>query len=101
MVDTTVSPDDVCLVCEETRENHGDKVHKFSRDGQLLPLDEGPVARQLAPKERRIPGNYGGQGYQAQADLHTAKSLATLLEILVDKELLSAKDIIRIMRGDG
>lgn len=44
-----LSPDDRCGVCDEIRENHGDKNHKFSIEGELIPLKPGPDPRNQAP----------------------------------------------------
>jgi hypothetical protein len=92
-----MSPDDRCLVCDTTRENHGDKRHKFNDvDDQLYPLDPPPKPRAEAPRERgETPAP------AVVAEMIKAESFATLMEVLVEKEILDAKDVIRVFTGKG
>lgn len=85
----STNPDEVCQVCRVTRENHGDKNHKFSTDGQLLPLDPPPKPRAEAPTHRD------------DAQMLQAKSFATLLEVMVERGMIDARDVIRILTGQG
>ena len=85
--DEVPDPDERCQICSETRENHGDKHHKFSVDGQLAMLEPPPKPRATPPKEI-------GRD-------ETAIAFATLLEVLAEKEIIGAKDIIRILTGQG
>lgn len=90
------NPDEVCLVCGETRENHGDKNHRFNAvDDQLIPITPGPKRRQTPPTERTALGN------GASPDNPEARALATLVDILAQKDLLTTKEIIRIFSGQG
>jgi hypothetical protein len=105
MVDLTISPDDVCEVCGTVRDEHGDKMHKFSTDGQLIPLEQGKPPAKEAPRHRDDPPpTSAGVG----PDLGMA--FATLIEVLAEKqisfdgvgrELLTKQDIIRIFSGKG
>lgn len=79
--------DEQCQVCGEIRENHGDKNHKFSTDGQLLPLDPPKPASREAPRHRD----------DVVAEAIKAESFAMLLEVLAEKNILNEKDIIRIL----
>jgi len=85
---TNSDPDAECLLCNTTRENHGDRNHKFSEDGLLRPLDPPPKPRQEAPVHR-------------DEQQIKATSFATLMEVLVEKNILDAKDVIRIFTGQG
>lgn len=89
-------PDDVCLVCGTMREEHGDKHHLFNiTDDTLIPLKPGPEPRNKPPRER-------GESLKADpAPDHVAESFATLMEILVEKDILDTKDILRVFRGRG
>lgn len=77
------SPYDVCQLCGLTRENHGDSNHEFSIDGQLIPTKPRPEPRQDPPRER-------------VTQEMKANTLAMLVEILAEKDILNAKDIVRI-----
>lgn len=101
MVD--ISPDDECLVCGTKRDEHGDKHHKFSTDGQLVELDPAPKPRMEAPRHRDDLA-----GVEPGPDLKLA--FATLVEVLSEKQinfdgvnrpLLSTHDVIRIFSGRG
>lgn len=85
---TNSDPDEACQVCGVSREMHGDKNHKFSLDGQLVGLDPPPKPRQESPVHR-------------DEERIKAASFATLIEVLAEKKLLDAKDIIRIFTGQG
>lgn len=80
----------MCEVCGETRENHGDKKHKFSTDGQLLEIEQGPPPKQQPPLAR--DPREGPNVYMA---------FTTLVEVLAERQLLNSADIIRIFRGEG
>lgn len=83
------NPDEVCGVCEETRENHGDKNHEFNAEGVLIPKKKAPDKAPDAPKPPPPPST--------QADVkHIQDSFATLVEVLAEKEILSPHDIVRI-----
>lgn len=94
-----VSPDDVCLVCGTVRDQHGDKNHKFSQDGQLIPLDPPPEPRMKAPRHRDDPPAPAQPGVDDGPNIKLA--FATLVEVLVDKGILDVKDVLRIFRGEG
>lgn len=84
-----VDPDERCQICQQTRVNHGDAHHKFSTDGQLTPLDPPPKPRAEPPVHRDdVPAIQ-------------ARSFAVLMEILLEKNLLDAKDVIRVFTGNG
>lgn len=91
-----ISPDDLCGICELTRENHGDPQHKFSIDGDLIPIEQGPPARQVPPKER-------GQTLSPQAEAINRDPLTgltiRLIEALTAKGLLTGEDLTKIFGG--
>lgn len=89
-MEPTVNPDDVCGVCETPRDQHGDKNHVFTLTDQLMPLSPAPKPRQDPPRER------GGVLRPEPPVDPTALGLATLVEILAEKQILDAPDIIRI-----
>lgn len=83
------SPDDVCGVCSNTRENHGDMQHKFSVDGVLQKLDPPAPPRQQPPRHRDDPKPQDMEhGY-----------VLRLTEVLIDKGILDARDLLRVMGG--
>lgn len=86
---SNISPDDLCQVCQTPRDQHGDKHHKFSVDGQLIQLDP-PKPRQEAPRHR-----------DEKPAAPEAKAFATLIEVLAEKNILNTKDVIRIFSGQG
>lgn len=85
--DEVPDQDEQCQICGETRENHGDKMHKFSTDGQLVPLDPPKPPTTPPPKHRD----------DVVAEAIKAESFAMLLEVLAEKNILNEKDIIRIL----
>lgn len=95
MTNSSVSPDDECQVCMETRENHGDKNHKFSVDGILEP-------KEPAPKARQQPPAFKGQESRAQrlgGDPTAALSLR-LIERLVSKGVFNGDDLVYLFGGE-
>ena len=105
-----INPDDVCGVCGFVREEHGDAHHQFTFDDKIIPLSPRPTPRREAPTERGThPNTLAADPTQGQSktevidkDLsQVAKSFATLLEILAEREYIGAKDIIRIFQGEG
>lgn len=84
---TSISPDDECLVCGTTRENHGDLNHEFSTDGQLVPKKSGAAPRQTPPMPRTA------EGAALQKD-PTNNLLLRLIERLVAKDLLQGQDLL-------
>lgn len=84
--DQTVSADDVCEVCGETRENHGDKKHKFSIDGQLIPIEPGPKPSNTPPA-------------RAVANDPVARLHLRLVERLVAKGIFDGTDLLYIFGG--
>lgn len=98
-----ISPDDLCVICETKRDEHGDRMHQFSLDGQLIELKPGP--------EGRKPPQTREEAAQDQSNLpDIGRALATLVEILAEKKInfdgvsrpiLNHKDIIRIFSGQG
>lgn len=86
---STVSPDDPCAICGTTRENHGDRKHKFSIDGSLNPLDP-PAPRRQAPTPA---------GQALAKDPTTAMTLR-LVEVLIQKGVLLGDDLIHIFGGE-
>lgn len=95
------SPDDICMVCGDTLENHGDRQHMFSRDGSLKPLNEAPKPRQEAPKERRAslpttpqPPSFTGADKGHQLTLR-------LVTLLVKRNILDGADLMYLFsEGD-
>lgn len=80
-----MSPDDVCGVCGDTRENHGDKMHEFNIHGDLVQKKPAELPRQSPPRERgEVPPEVKSAAF------------ACLVEVLSEKGLLDNHDIIRI-----
>lgn len=80
-----VSQDDICEVCMETREFHGDKNHEFSSDGVLTPKKK-PEPPKPGPIPRTIPDP-------------TQAALLRLVERLISKELIQGDDLVYIFGG--
>lgn len=102
MVD--VSPDDLCVICDTKRDEHGDRQHQFSLDGQLIPLNPGPEGRK--PPQTKAEA----EAEQLKNLPDIGRAFATLVEVLAEKKinfdgvnrpLLDTKDIIRIFSGQG
>ena len=87
-----MSPDDTCGVCDETRENHGDKNHEFNIEGNLVPKKPAEPPRQTAPKER-------GEAPSPKGVEEMEKAFLRLNEVLIEKGILDARDIVRILGG--
>jgi hypothetical protein len=84
-------PDEVCAICGDTRADHGDRHHQFSADGQLVALPKNPPRRADPPAHRDDPKPAAQQ----------AAAFATLMEVLVEKDILNAHDVIRVFTGQG
>lgn len=83
-----LDPDEECGVCGTTREQHGDKNHKFSVDGVLEPLDPKPVPRALPP------------GVRGGVDPST-RVVLRLVEVLIAKGVLDGQDLVHVFGGDS
>lgn len=84
--------EDPCGVCEETRENHGDKNHEFNINGQLIPKKAGPPPQTQAPQRRSAPGEQLSKDPVARLQIR-------LIERLVAKELIDSEDMLYIFGG--
>lgn len=82
----TLKPDDVCEVCQETRENHGDKHHKF---GTLEPIQPGEPARQIPPT---------AAGKELSND-PVARLQLRMIEQLAKKGVFTGDDLMVIFGG--
>lgn len=88
--DPIPSADDICGVCAETRENHGDKRHQFSIDGVLIALKPAPMPKNLAPTPRgQVVGNDP-----------VARMVLRMVERLIAKGVLEGDDLVHIFGGE-
>lgn len=87
-------PDDVCALCSYLREEHGDKNHKFSVEGELIPIEPGPPPRQEAPKARDSTPEA-----QVLGNDPVTKVVLRMVERMVSKQLLSGEDLVYIFGG--
>lgn len=87
-------PDDECALCGLTRENHGDSNHKFSQDGELIPVKPGPPARQQPPEEKKASLSAPAKDL---AEDTTAQAFLRLVDVLVKKEVLDGQDLMYIL----
>lgn len=95
MVDTTINFDDECVICGTKRDEHGDKNHQFSLDGQLIPVRKGPEG--VKPPQTREEAVS-----TPPSDLpDIGRAFATLVEVLAEKNIVDTKDVIRIFSGKG
>lgn len=81
--------EDVCGVCGETRENHGDMNHVFDVEGQLK-------RKEAAGPPRQAPPEMAGTTAQM-----TQNAFLRLIEVLVNKGLLDGEDLVRVFGGDS
>lgn len=88
-----VDPDEVCSICPNTRENHGDMNHEFNTEGQLIQKKKAPEPRAKAPEHRDDPKPRDGDP--------NSRAIATMLEVLAEKGIFEPRDIIRVLQGNG
>lgn len=96
-----LDPSEPCLVCFEARENHGDKNHQFSVDGQLIPLKKGDPPRQQPPRRRDESSTPMGEAASEVAKDATAQMTLRLIEVLTKKGLLTGEDLFIIFGGQN
>jgi hypothetical protein len=89
---SSINPDDVCGVCDETRENHGDKMHEFSIDGVLKKISPRPAPQNTPPRERNAEAERLSRDPEVKAMLR-------LTERLIEKNVLDAMDVLYIFGG--
>lgn len=82
-------PSDICAICGETRENHGDKRHVFSVDGELVDLPTPAKARQQSPEGRAL------------AKDPTANLMLRVVQKLIAKNILDGEDLVYIFGGES
>lgn len=79
------NPDDVCAVCNKTRENHGDAHHVFDMENEFpRPIPKPEPVKAAAPPPRPM------------TEQIKAASFAALMEVLTEKGILDAKDVIKV-----
>ena len=89
-------PDDVCLVCNTTRLNHGDRQHEFSLTGQLINKADRPEPKKEAPKLREADEEQKQQEFQETMETN---AILRLTEVLIDKGVIDGKDTMYIFSG--
>lgn len=87
-----MSPDDVCILCYTKRDQHGDRQHKFSLDGQLEKIDPPAPPRQVPP--------VSDIAHQLANQMSTQLVLK-LVERMVAKDMLTADDMLYIFSGSA
>ena len=92
-------PDDICKVCNTTRENHGDLNHYFSNDGSLIPRTPPGNAQKQPPKVKPEHATKEELLQYMSEDLQ-AKAVMRLTEVLLEKGLIDGKDTIYIYSGN-
>lgn len=93
-----LNPDDECKVCGQNRDAHGDTEHAFSEDGQLRRRKPAVPARQDPPMER---GEGNDRRIQLKPTYPLEQAFATLMEVLAEKDILTAPEVVRIFSGRG
>lgn len=83
-----ISPDDRCGVCDETRENHGDKNHEFNLEGILIEKKAPQPPRAMAPAVRGLSSD------------PVTRLVLRLVERLVAQGILKGDDMLYIFGGD-
>ena len=89
---TPKAPTDVCEICGTQRDEHGDKHHRFSEEGEFVPMEAGAKPRQEAPKER-------GSAPRPVGTEHVAALHLRLIEVLVEKGILDGEDLHKLFGG--
>lgn len=84
-----MSPDEVCAVCQTTRENHGDKNHEFDAN------DSFPRLKKQPEPEKPAQPSLGGPTKQGPTPSEMA--MLELIEVLAEKQILNNKDLIRVL----
>jgi len=97
MTNSKISPDDLCGVCDTTREMHGDKLHLFTLDNQLIPTSPAPAPRQEAPKLR---SETPSDAKTLSKDLNTQLSLR-VIDTLTKKGIFNGEDLFYIFGGES
>lgn len=94
MTSSQPKADDVCEVCGETRENHGDRQHEFSLDGVLKQKKPTEKARAEAPRER------GSGPAAALAQDPVARLQLRMIERMVAKGVFDGEDLMYVFGRD-
>lgn len=102
MAASDTDPDMPCAICSTPRLLHGDKNHKFSIHGELIPVTEGPPPKNQPPTPK--PEHQTDEEKQAVAAQELAKSMELnavlrLTEVLIEKGVLSGVDTLYIFSG--
>lgn len=92
-MDSRPHPDQVCAVCGGKRDEHGDKNHLFSLDGQLIPKAPGLPPRRKAPRERQLGTD------MPDRDDPVARLTLRMIERMVVKGQLNESDLFAIFGG--
>lgn len=88
-----VDPDELCSICDKPRDMHGDMNHEFNTEGQL-------IQKKPRPEPDRKPPKHRDDEPDPKTD-ENSRALATLVEVLIEKNILDAKDVLRIFKGNG
>lgn len=93
----TPNPDELCVLCNVTRVNHGDARHEFSVDGSLRNKQTPPAPKNQPP---RVQGELSRDELvtKLSEDFHT-NGFLRMVEVLADKGLLESPDILYIFSG--
>lgn len=94
------SPDDICEICSTTRENHGDRQHKFSEDGQLVPMPAGPPAKNEPPQLKGEPPKLSPPGVELAKD-PVARLQLRMVERLTAKGIFTADDLLYLFGSNA
>jgi len=86
-----LSPDDMCGLCNTTRENHGDKNHVFDIDGMLQPTNPPKSPSSIPPTPR--------SSNPLQHD-PVARLNLRMVERMVAKGLFDGEDLLYIFGGE-
>ncbi len=91
-----MNPDDICGVCGSKRDEHGDRAHEFNLEGNLVEKKKPEPARQSPPGELRgsSPTSAKPSGVE-----EVEKSHLRLIEVLIGKGVLDARDVVSILGG--
>lgn len=92
MTNSAIAASDECGVCGTTREDHGDKQHKFSMEGILTPLDPPPKPRQQPPVAK---GEMSPEAQVLSKD-PTTQVMLRMVNRMVAKGLFDGADLMYI-----
>lgn len=92
------SPDDICQLCFTKRDEHGDRRHKFSDNGELEEADSTPPPS-TRPKEKTPLSKKEAAKVEALSKDPVARLQLRLIEVLTKRGMLDGEELSFIFGG--